>query len=660
MILLSLAGTVSAANLPSYEMQEIIVTEERVSDIHQDTLETKYISPGKITSIPDLLRQTAGIDIKARSAYGDNQDDTVKIRGLDAKRYTVLVDGMPINMSAVMGGNYIDWNSIPVNNVEKIQIVKGSKTASGGNIGGTINIITKKDAVGGSVGILFGETGRREYRLNYGFKVGKLHTILDVNQSALHEYLKNNNYEAYQYGIKLSYDFTKNDNLRLGYQKSYTERGYVLRNKKGEPGYDPNYPESNGDGLIQPQPGQIGQPGKYAQGSHWKKDTQHYDLSYTHKFKAGYVQLSYYRNDEQRREILKNTSGTTALDRVIPSDRSDAFLLKGEAAVHPKHNIGYGASLQRLRYGYGYYNVRPDNAGELYPSQKLDRSDIYIDDKWTFDKRWQAYFGLRYDHLKAGKDDERAVNMSDYSTGSLSPKFSLALKSDAKNTTYLSINKVWRAPSMPEFYWWANYARNKTKYLKPEQGMSYELSTLHRFDQRYQVKVGGFYQDLSDYINFRHYNPFLCYNIDNAKIWGLELESQIKFDAKNTLLLNYTNQHSKKTGVHPDDRQNGLINELDYMPRHKLGLTYMYDDKLWNVRYNINYVSSQKESPVATNGSVIRIGGYTVHNLAVTRNLNKNSSLSLFIDNIFDKDYSEQYGYPMLGRQFSANYIFRF
>lgn len=654
-------STAYAANLPSYEMQEIIVTEEKIQNaVSKDTIDIKYVSPGKITSIPELLRQTTGIDIKHRTSYGDNQDDTVKIRGLDAKRYTVLLDGQPINMSAVMGGNYIDWNSIPINNVEKIQIIKGSKLASSGNVGGTINIITKKNATGGYLSTMFGENGRQEHRLNYAFTTGKLHTQLDVNKTAMDAFIKNNDYDAHQYGVKFSYDFSKVDNLQLGYQKTHAERGYALPNKKGEPTYNPLYPESIGDGLIQPQPGPIGQSGKYGLGSYWQKDSEQYFLNYKHTFKEGYLQFSYLKNKEERREILKNTAGKTQLDRVIPSDQSDYFGLKGESTVHPKHLLGYGTSLKRLRYGYGYYNVRPQFAGELYPSQKIDQLDAYIDDKWSMDDRWQMYLGLRYDHITAGKDDPRAVKMVDYKKGSISPKFSLSLKSDPKNTTYLSINKVWRAPSMPEFYWWSNSALNQKQYLKPEHGISYELSTIHKFDKRYDLKIGAFYENISDYINFRHYSPFLVYNIDNVKIWGLELESKIKFDDKNNILINYTHQRSKKSGSRINDLQNGLPNELDYMPKNKLGISYIYDDKLWNLRYTLNCISDQKESPVATGGSVVKIGGYAVHNIAITRNITNNSSLSLLIDNIFDKQYSEQYGYPKIGRQFGVNYILRF
>ena len=165
---LCLAAVPVWAATPSYQMEEIIVTATKPdADITtSENIDSKYVSPGRYASIPDLLRYSAGIDVRRRGVYGDNQNDTVKIRGLDANRYNVLIDGQPIKMSGVMGGNFIDWNSIPLENIEKIQITKGGKLASSGDIAGTINIITKKTAVGGSATVLTGEEGRAEYRLS--------------------------------------------------------------------------------------------------------------------------------------------------------------------------------------------------------------------------------------------------------------------------------------------------------------------------------------------------------------------------------------------------------------------------------------------------------------------------------------------------------------
>ncbi|WP_312516024.1 TonB-dependent receptor plug domain-containing protein [Anaerospora sp.] len=122
-ILLALAvsaGNVSASGAPSYDLEEIIVTAnaER-APITADTINVKVASPGKAASIPELLRQSSGLDIQMRTKAGDSQDGTVKLRGFDARRFTVLVDGRPVNMSGVMGGSYVDWTTIPLDTVVK-------------------------------------------------------------------------------------------------------------------------------------------------------------------------------------------------------------------------------------------------------------------------------------------------------------------------------------------------------------------------------------------------------------------------------------------------------------------------------------------------------------------------------------------------------------
>lgn len=423
----------------------------------------------------------------------------------NSTRYNILLDGLPMKMSGVMGGNFVDWNSVPMEMVERIQVTKGGKLASNPNVGGTINIITKKDATGGSATVLLGSQGRYEYRVNYGLNTGKLNAFVSTGKQGINGYLLNNDYDGNQYNIKLGYKFSDTDELKMGFSQLHGQRGYIVRNKSSVVGYDPNYPQTDGEGLVQPQPGAIGQPANYGPGSFWQKNTAHYNVAYTHNFEDASLTLSYYRNYEERHEVLKNRSGAVGLDRVIPSDKTDYLGIKGEIKLNDKHHLGYGAQLQRMRYGYGHYDMKPINAGSLYPSQKIDNKALYVEDEWKMDNRWSAYFGLRYDHYNAGKDEASVKTMLDESENGLSPKFTLFLKSDEKNNSYASINRVWRAPSMPEYYWWSqNYATGIfTNSLKPEKGMSYELGHTHKFDQRYSAKATVFYEDLSDYINFR-------------------------------------------------------------------------------------------------------------------------------------------------------------
>ena len=186
-----------------------------------------------------------------------------------------------------------------------------------------------------------------------------------------------------------------------------------------------------------------------------------------------------------------------------------------------------------------------------------------------------------------------------------------------------------------------------------------------KFSNKLYSKATAFYQDINDYLNFTHQRPFNAYNIDKAQLWGFELENTWQLYEASNIFLNYTNMHTKKEGVHANDKV-GLSRELDYRPRHTLALGYQYDDGKWHARYDMTYTSEQKATlgyPATDPSkpySVQKIGGYVVHNLSATYDLNEKSSVNFSIYNLFDKNYCEVYGYPMEGRAFTATFTQKF
>ncbi|HWR40447.1 MAG TPA: TonB-dependent receptor [Patescibacteria group bacterium] len=649
-----------AQETPTYQLEEIVVqAESEKSNPQESTINVKVVSPGKASTIPELLRQSAGIDIQQRAVAGDNQDGTVKLRGFDARRYTVLLNGRQINSAGVMGGQYIDWTTIALNTVEKIQIIKGGQSAAHGNtLGGVINIITKDSGDnGGQINLVTGSQGRRDYQFQYGGNAGKLHFNITGGKTETDAFLKNNDYESEQLGLRLQYDFTQKDELTFGISHTDSRRGFIRANIPGTADYDPSYPVSDGETLSPGGPMTTPNPGSY-----WKKYNTYYDLSFRHKTDHGFWRVDYWKNNEKRREVNYNAAGTSVvLDRTVISDTSDSLGISGQYSAG-NHTYGYGAEYKRLRYGYGWYDVRPAGSSDLYPSQKVDLWGLYVDDNWKIDKRWSAYLGLRYDHFAGSPDDARGSAMRDTRESALSPKLSFTFRNNAATATFFSINHLWRAPSMAEYYWWSqNYNTASTgmgsnpgyrQALKPEQGMGYEVGVEHRFSPKYTSKVTFFYQDIKDYINFQHSYPYYCYNVDQVKVWGAEWENIYKMDAHHKLSLNYTNQHTAKVGASRNDA--GLMGELDYRPRHKVALAYEYDAKPWQIRYTINAVSSQK---ALYNNTATDIGGYTVHNLSITREMGKERTLSFYIDNLFDKKYVEQINYPLPGRAYYVSLI---
>lgn len=660
MILTFIGTAVFAEDIPTYELNKITVqAEEQQADA---VIEVSSANIGAAKTIPDLLRNTAGIQVQARANAGGNEDLTVKLRGHDSRHYTVLVDGVPQSMSGVMGGGYVNWNAIPLNMVDKIEIIKGAKSAAYGQTdGGVINIITKKNFInGGDVELTTGSNGRRQYTLNYGIQKDTFGFAMYANKSTEDAYLRNSDYNNQQIGLNFHYNINKTNQLKFNIDHEELNRGLVIANIPGTPGYNNSYPITlTGDTFASSN----GTPGD---GSYSKIYRNNYNISWDSQRSAGTDTITYWRNDEKQREYSLLSTGILAFDRYNVTDQSSGLLYTGSHIINKKHTLGYGIDYKMLRYGYGWYNSNNTNSSALYPSQKTDTLGMYVEDTWILGKRWQGNAGLRYDQMKGNRDDSRATQIGSMNDQSFSPKLNFSFKNNKSTTTTFSVNRIWRAPSMAEFYWhymntWGFAAGNN---LKPEKGWGYEASVDHQFNKKIHTKAILYYQNINNYINFAHTYPFNCYNINHATLWGLELENTYHLTPYSSIFLNYTNQHTEKDGVNPNDKI-GLSNELDYRPHHTISLGYQFDRYNWHVRYDMTFTSNQSAtlffpSTKPLNAKVINIGSYLIHNVSITKDLNKNESINISLYNIFDKNYCEIYGYPMEGRFYTATFTQKF
>jgi outer membrane cobalamin receptor len=116
-----------------------------------------------------------------RTLIGDTAD-SLAIRGFSGNRIMLNIDGRPVNASGVVGGYYIDWGTIPLDNIEKIEIIRGGSSVRYGNnaLGGVVNVITKKPTETPTA-TLFGTYGGgqdidsfQNYRLTHTYKIGAL------------------------------------------------------------------------------------------------------------------------------------------------------------------------------------------------------------------------------------------------------------------------------------------------------------------------------------------------------------------------------------------------------------------------------------------------------------------------------------------------------
>ena len=114
--------------------------------------ETK-LSPGSVTvirpddykgeqkTLPDLMRKVPGVHV--REVNGKGQYTTVTVRGSTAAQVGVFIDGVLSNLG---GDSAVDLSTIPIANVERIEVYRGYIPArfAGTFMGGVINIVTKR------------------------------------------------------------------------------------------------------------------------------------------------------------------------------------------------------------------------------------------------------------------------------------------------------------------------------------------------------------------------------------------------------------------------------------------------------------------------------------------------------------------------------------
>ena len=95
---------------------------------------------GRGLSAAEVLASLPGVQYTRQGGVGSFQ--TVSIRGVSAKNIVVCMDGIPLNDAS---GGAVDFGSIDLNQIEKIEVYKDRVPAKfgGRGIGGAINFITK-------------------------------------------------------------------------------------------------------------------------------------------------------------------------------------------------------------------------------------------------------------------------------------------------------------------------------------------------------------------------------------------------------------------------------------------------------------------------------------------------------------------------------------
>jgi iron complex outermembrane recepter protein len=429
-----------------------VITQE---DIHRSGL----------TSIPELLRMVPGMDV----ARIDANHWAISARGFNdqyANKLLVLIDGRTV-YSPVFGGVYWNVQDVPLEDIERIEVIRGpGATLWGANaVNGVINIITKsaRDTQGGLATVSYGTQEQPSTMVRYG---GQLATNLFYR--AYVKYFNDNNsvdtlgqatadnWNAIRSGFRLDWEKSAEDNFTLQGDYYYGNAGETVDVTTLTPPYANrvNFTDQNKGGNV------------LGRWTHNYSDTSQLSLQ------------MYYDHTQQ---------GDSS--SVVKNDTYDVDL-QHRFALGTRQAIVWGAG-----YRYIAENVSSNFFVSLTPPAVYEQiASSFIQDDFTIvQNRLHLTVGSKFEY-------------SDLTGTAVQPSVRLAWTPTEKQTVWAAISRAYRTPNAAQL----DIYQNRSAFQPPtgppvllsvlgnpnldsEQLTSYELGYRIKPVERVSLDLATFY-----------------------------------------------------------------------------------------------------------------------------------------------------------------------
>ena len=258
---------------------------------------------------------------------------------------------------------------------------------------------------------------------------------------------------------------------------------------------------------------------------------------------------------------------------------------------------------------------------------KIERKQhaFYVSDVITLSSQWMANLGLRYDEY------------SDVDSA-LSPKASLLYMADERQSYKLMYQNSFRAPTFIEKY--GTIAPNGGEVERPETIDTLELA--YSFEQGYSqwLNLNFFYSKMKDF-TYRDTDLRLK-NGPDASAYGTEFEFKIPLCSVSTLQANYSYVLSKD--------ENGL--QVPLMANHLANAMLSYQlNRDWHTGSRLRYVGERRREATDTREA---LNGYATFDQTLTFNYDA-FVFQASVKNIFNADV--RYISPKANELSSGTYL---
>jgi vitamin B12 transporter len=572
--------------------------------------------------ITQLITEKTGVYI---NGFNSNvgKDKNVYVRGANPAFTLITIDGIPVYDASGIGGNF-DLRNMAIDNVERIEILKGSQSTLYGSdaIAGVINIITKK---GGNKPV--GVNGLASYGSNNTFRgnigVNGAKDKVDYNVNYSNTTTKGINEAIFVNGDRDGYN---QNSLQVNVGIKTSNKVYL------QPFF--RYTKTNGD---------------IDQGAF-------IGIKSTVDLKMTKLNILYSYNAICRIFIDDSIKSQNGYDAYSKGDyKGNEHFFETVAAIDLKKGIKLtiGADFRtsnsdQVYSSVGFFGPYKTELGS--DSLNQNQIGIYAAANIATQKGFNIEFGNRINiHSEYGTNYVFNINPS------------YLIKNKVK--LFANLSSGYRVPSLYHLY--SEYGNRQ---LKPEASLNTELGLQYfSANNAFTTRAVYFNRSIKD-VMFFYFNSTAFQsqyiNQDKQKDNGLELEAAYT-GIKNLSLkgfFNYVDGNiSTKTGAGKDTTFFNLIRR----PKTSFGLNVGYQaTKQLYVSSNIAAFGERKDAyfdNTTFTTKYVTFQSYALLNLYAQYSFYKNK-VAVFADvrNILDSDYTEVSGYNALGTTFFGGVRFNF
>ncbi len=607
---------VSSVTPGSFTIGEVVVTARRVLPStrlyirKQDIEEKGAISLEKISNLTPVINTQ-------QTSRGDTY---IYLSGFNHKEIQIYLDGIPV---------YIPYNGdigadiLKLINVEKIVIepVLPSLFYGPNAMGGAVNILSASPEEGlhGKGVAEISSSWGKSFKLILGDRSGhlyggastylwkdpgfilskKFHSSLNEN-GGLRENSYSNGYSFFGYtGYQDEEDF-----LTVRYYKTSMEKGVPPEVNSTRPRYW-KFTDWEKDFLNL-----VGK-------KHFKKFLLRFNSAYT-----GYYNVldsydnSYYTTQTRRYAFHSTYDDYTLLDTLTGS------MSIGEASISTM--LLYRKDIHREQSDY-------NKEWEKY-GQELYSTAV----RATFQHKKLIFLTEgRYDYLAAFKyHNSQATNY----------RFGTRYLTDSGKIDII-FGSTTRFPTMKEKYSHHHGKSIPNPDLKPESQTAVVLKYQNDFSNHFLLTTYAFYSRIRNLIQSKYVDENITQNQNIAKA---EIEGFYVFAEYFQSNMNIS---GSLTGTWAKDLTNNL--HLPYRPRWKINISGDYS--IWKIKINcgingefINFYQDEK------NGEIKKLPSWYTVDMGSEFNFSSNFSAYFRVENVFDRNYETEQGFPAPGRMIYA------